>query len=191
MFDKIISRTLRGKTIEYGIFEGSETVFFIKVGQDGSIYGYGDKYMHLAKMVHDAYGYTCISSSNPYDGEDPLCDAFELMDSMFDDYEVYYMGHSNGGRAGALFGYKYEKIKAMALSDTPLYGPDIVDINEGILKFPGRVVTVYGTEDESYPHIELLHRDIEKVFIEGEDHNYTKNMEDLYGIPFKYLLKER
>lgn len=188
MFDKIYSRTFGDKVIQYGVFEGSDTVFFIKVGQDGSIYGYADKYMHLAKRVHDKFGFTCITSSNPYDGRDPLGNAFELMDEILGEYEVYYMGHSNGARAGALFGYKYPRIKAMVLSDAPLYDLDVKDINEGILRFEGRAVTVYGTEDESYPYIHLLDDRIENVIIEGEDHNYTKDMEDLYGLPFKYLL---
>lgn len=72
MYDRIVSGNLRGRTVEYGIIEGSDTVFFIKVGQDGNIYGYMDKYMHLAELVHNRLGFTCITSSNPYDGDDPL-----------------------------------------------------------------------------------------------------------------------
>ena len=38
----------------------------------------------------------------------------------FKDYEVYYMGNSNGGIIGAQFGIKYPQIKRMLLINPPL-----------------------------------------------------------------------
>lgn len=189
MFDRTVKRKFNGKNLEYGIFEGSSKVFFIKVGQDGNIYGYMDKYMSLAELVNEKYGFTCIVSSNPFDGTDSLEDAINLMDEMFSDYEIYYMGHSNGARLGALYAYKYDRIKAMVLSDSPLEDNDIDRINSGILKFKGRVTAVYGSEDPSYSRLYKLDKSIRKVIIPGEDHNYTGSMDDLYGLPFKYLFE--
>ena len=187
MYDRIVSGNLRGRTVEYGIIEGSDTVFFIKVGQDGNIYGYMDKYMHLAELVHDRLGFTCITSSNPYDGDDPLGHAFEMMDEMFEDYSVYFMGHSNGARAGAIFGYRYHRIKAMLLSDSPLEDSDIDRINDGLSRFGGRVIMVYVDRDESFERIHMIDESIRIEVIQGEDHNYTKSMDDLYSLPFRFL----
>lgn len=187
MYDRTVSGKLRGKEIEYGIFEGSSTVFFIKVGQDGNIYGYNDKYMILAEMVHDRFGYTCVTASNPFDGEDPIGHAFSTVDEMKGDCSVYYMGHSNGARAGALFGYRYDRIKKMVLSDSPLEDCDIDEINEALRKFKGDVTMVYGEFDDSADRIHLLDETVKVEMIPGEDHNYTKDMQDLYDIPFRHL----
>ena len=35
--------------INYGIVNGNNTIVFIKAGQDGSLYGYQDKYIKMAK----------------------------------------------------------------------------------------------------------------------------------------------
>ena len=38
--------------INYGIVNGNNTIVFIKAGQDGSLYGYQDKYIKMAKRRH-------------------------------------------------------------------------------------------------------------------------------------------
>ena len=52
--------------IEYGIVNGNNTIVFIKVGQDGSIFGYQNKYLDIAFELNRKHGYTVIVSSNPF-----------------------------------------------------------------------------------------------------------------------------
>ena len=43
-YDKVFTKEFKDiATIEYGAIKGNNTIVFIKVGQDGSIYGYEDK----------------------------------------------------------------------------------------------------------------------------------------------------
>ena len=112
-FDKEINSTFKDTiTIEYGIVEGNNTIVFIKVGQDGSLYGYHNKYIKMAKRLNQKYGCSVICSSNPFDGNNPLDNAMEVIEDYakkFDDYKIYYLGYSNGALIGAWFGIKIIK----------------------------------------------------------------------------------
>ena len=47
-YDKILSATVDGEKIKYGILFENEKIIFIKVGADGNIRGYQDKYLKMA-----------------------------------------------------------------------------------------------------------------------------------------------
>ena len=184
--------------IDYGIMKGSNTIIFIKVGQDGSIYGYENKYLKIANSINSKYGYTVICSSNPFDGNNPLDNAMEVInkycsDSNYKDYEIYYMGHSNGGIIGAQFGFNYPKIKRMLLVNAPLM-INLHKTKNGIKSFKGdKLVLVYGSLDQSYKYIELLSpllNDIVQLqIIEGQDHYFSKDTYDFKKLPEEFLLK--
>ncbi len=71
-FDIIFSKTIDNEEVNYGIIEGNNTVLFIKAGQDGSMYGYQNKYLTIANNINKNYGYTVICSSNPLRKSTPL-----------------------------------------------------------------------------------------------------------------------
>ena len=72
-YDEVKKRKFKDiATIEYGIVKGNSIVVFIKVGQNGSIYGFENKYLIIAKKLNKEYGYSVIISSNPFDGNNPL-----------------------------------------------------------------------------------------------------------------------
>ena len=49
-YDQIIHSQLEDiAVIDYGIVKGNETIVFIKAGQDGSMYGYQNKYLKIAR----------------------------------------------------------------------------------------------------------------------------------------------
>ena len=105
------------------IIEGNNIIVFIKAGQDGSLYGYQNKYIKMARRLNKKYGCSVICSSNPFDGNNPLDNAMEIIEDyakIFDNYKIYYLGYSNGALIGAWFGVKYPKIKRMALVNGPL-----------------------------------------------------------------------
>ena len=65
-YDRTTRKTVAGEVIHYGILHGNEEIVFIKVGADGSIRGYQDKYLKMAHRVHERLGATVICASNPY-----------------------------------------------------------------------------------------------------------------------------
>lgn len=194
-FDKIVKSNLEDiAVIEYGIIEGNNTIVFIKSGQNGSIYGYNNKYIKMAKRLNKKYKCTVICSSNPFDGNNPLDNAFTVIEkytSKFEDYKVYYLVFSNGALIGAYFGINYPKIKRMLLVNMPLIY-DINLIKNNLNNFNNEKVTiVYGSLDYSINLIENIKNiksnrlDIKVIL--NEDHCFSKDEEDFYSLPEKYL----
>ena len=182
--------------IDYGIVEGNNIIVFIKAGQNGSLYGYQNKYVKMAKRLNKKYGCSVMCSSNPFDGNNPLDNAMEVIEDYakrFDDFKIYYLGYSNGALIGAWFGIKYPKIKRMALVNGPLMY-NLYKTKEGALSFKGESINfIYGEYDQSIGYVELLkslENDKIKVFIEeGQDHHFSKSEEDFQKIPEKYLFE--
>ena len=196
-FDKEIHSKLEDiAIIDYGIVEGNNIIVFIKAGQNGSLYGYQNKYIKMAKRLNKKYGCSVICSSNPFDGNNPLDNAMTIIEDYakrFDDYKIYYLGYSNGALIGAWFGIKYPKIKRMALVNGPLMY-NLYKTKEGALSFKGESINfIYGEFDQSIGYVELLkslENDKIKVFIEeGQDHHFSKSEEDFQKIPEKYLFE--
>jgi pimeloyl-ACP methyl ester carboxylesterase len=196
-FDKEIHSKLEDiAIIDYGIVEGNNIIVFIKAGQNGSLYGYQNKYIKMAKRLNKKYGCSVICSSNPFDGNNPLDNAMEVIEDYakrFDDFKIYYLGYSNGALIGAWFGIKYPKIKRMALVNGPLMY-NLYKTKEGALSFKGESINfIYGEYDQSIGYVELLkslENDKIKVFIEeGQDHHFSKSEEDFQKIPEKYLFE--
>ena len=196
-FDKIIHSKLEDiAIIDYGIVNGNNIIVFIKAGQNGSLYGYENKYLQIALNINYKYGYTVICSSNPFDGNNPLDNAMEVIDNYciennYKDYKIYYMGHSNGGLIGLWFGVNYEKIERMLVINTPLMY-NWHKTKEGIQKFKGNKLTiVYGSEDQSINYvglISLLENDVVKLkIIEGQDHHFSKDTYDFKKLPEEFL----
>ena len=196
-FDKEIHSKLEDiAIIDYGIVEGNNIIVFIKAGQNGSLYGYQNKYIKMAKRLNKKYGCSVICSSNPFDGNNPLDNAMEVIEDYarkFDDYKIYYLGYSNGALIGAWFGLKYPKIKRMVLVNGPLMY-NLHKTKEGALSFKGESINfIYGEYDQSIGYVELLksiENDKINVFVEeGQDHHFSKSKEDFQQIPEKYLFQ--
>lgn len=195
-FDKEIHSNFNDEIIDYGIVEGNNIIVFIKAGQDGSLYGYQNKYIKMARRLNKKYGCSVICSSNPFDGNNPLDNAMEIIEDyakIFDNYKIYYLGYSNGALIGAWFGVKYPKIKRMALVNGPLMY-NFHKTKEGALSFNGDMISfIYGEYDQSIGYIDLLKNmeiDKIKVFVEkGQDHHFSKSEESFQEIPEKYLFE--
>lgn len=195
-FDKEIHSNFNDEIIDYGIVEGNNIIVFIKAGQDGSLYGYQNKYIKMARRLNKKYGCSVICSSNPFDGNNPLDNAMEIIEDyakIFDNYKIYYLGYSNGALIGAWFGVKYPKIKRMALVNGPLMY-NFHKTKEGALSFNGDMISfIYGEYDQSIGYIDLLknmENDKIKVFVEkGQDHHFSKSEKNFQEIPEKYLFE--
>lgn len=182
--------------IDYGIVKGNNKIVFTKAGQNGSMYGYENKYLRIARTLNSKYGYTVICSSNPFDGNNPLDTDFSVVEEYckengFDDYEIYYFGHSNGARIGITWGYQYPRIKRMVLVNSPLFA-NIYSLKDGLSNIGDKkIYLVYGEYDQSINYTELikplLNDNIKLEIVKGADHDFTNMLDEFMELPDKYF----
>ncbi len=197
-YDEEFTRTFNNTKIDYGIIKGNNIILFIKSGQNGSMYGYRNKYYNIAKKINSKFKCSVICSSNPFDGKNnPLEDAIKVIEEYckennFKDYEVYYVGNSNGGFIGARWGYLYPCIKRMLLINTPLM-INLYYTKNGIKNFNGeKVYFMYGTKDLSCQFVPLLNNigdNVEYYFFKGQDHYFSCGKDAIYNLIKDYLFE--
>lgn len=196
-YDEILKKEFRDiAIIEYGIIKGNSTIVFIKAGQDGSIYGYENKYLTIAKKLNEKYGYTVISSSNPFDGNNPLDHDMNVVkeycvNNNIEDYKVYYMGQSNGARIGISWGYQHPEIKKLLLINSPIFINWHI-LKNGIIESNNQeMILVYGDRDNSYRYVELIEplltENKKLVIVNGADHNFVNMLDEFIDLPIKYF----
>lgn len=190
-YNKIINE----KGIEYGIVKGNDIVFYIKVGNEGNIYGYKNKYLSISIRINKEYGYTVIVSSNPCnirEQENIERDMSFINTFMQETPIIYAFGFSNGGMMLSNQSYRYENIKKVLICNTPLM-INFHKIKEGVKLFNQEsLVFVFGSYDQSYAYLPLLENienDRIKIFkLEGIDHLFKGHLDDFIELPFKYIL---
>lgn len=197
-FDYLFETDFKNTSFEYGIINGNNKILLIKPGLNGYLLGKDNKYYSLARMVNKKYGYTVVCSSNPQTNIDnPLEDAMMVISDYakhmnFSDFEIYFLGDSNGGVIGAKYAYLYPNIKKALLINPPLF-ISYHKLKDGVLKFnQEQMVFVYGMLDPSYKFVELLdlikNNKVSYVVLENEDHNLSDNLDLLNSLVEKYLL---
>lgn len=183
-YDKIVYREVGGFQICYGFIYGEKkhVVLFVKVGRDGSVFGYQNKYLDMANHIAEKYGITVIVSSNPfcsYKWKEPLDDAAEMLYQYFETQQIdktrrriLYYGHSDGASMIAIHGKKYEVFDAFLLSNLPLpklINDDDDSCNESIKEEAIKImlnltvindnkplILVYGEKDTGYKTYERI-----------------------------------
>lgn len=156
-FNKIIGK-------QFGIVYGSDTVIFIKTGRGGDIYGYDNKYLNIAGMIHDRYGYTCVVSANPADSKGNISEELEILKQNISAVKgILYIGISNGALIGAQQCWKSDLITKALLINGPLM-INWPQTREGAEKFRGKDMHfVYGERDPSARYaglIELINNNV-------------------------------
>lgn len=185
--------------IEYGIVNGNNTIVFIKVGQDGSIFGYQNKYLDIAFELNRKHGYTVIVSSNPFDGSNPLDFDLENISeyckkNSIKNYRIFFMGHSNGAKIGNIWGYKYKKIKKMLLINSPIF-INWLNQKEGLKQIIDKdVLIVYGDKDQSYRYVELynplLNNQIKLKVVNNADHDFTGLLSEFKNLAYDFFKED-
>lgn len=187
-YEKILRIAAGCETIEYGIIFGNERVVFIKSGAFGSIKGYQDKYLRMAHRIHTKIGATVICSSNPDLTEstqlkaDKALIAKVVADRGFENYEMYFVGTSDGGYHSLLLSQQIsETVKYLGINSSH---KGLDDFAERIQSLPHiEKIFVCGTEDEDYnsivPTLNSLDCDnLKIVSLEGADHEFTGKIDD-------------
>lgn len=124
-FDIKVSALCNSVKIEYGILNGnyiynsSHIVVFIKAGLTGTIYGYENKYLQMAKNLNKKFGCSVFVASNPEGTGNSIGHGLQIIDNyckarLIEKYHIYFVGVSNGGTQG-LFAFENSPIIKKAL----------------------------------------------------------------------------
>ena len=191
-YDKILSKIVEDEKISYGIIYGNEKIVFIKVGADGTIKGYQDKYIKMSKRIHDRTGATVICASNPDITRNSqisldiklIKHVIKLCD--FENYELYFVGTSDGGYHSLLLGQQFSQtVKYLGINSSHKGLDDLVEKIQSIPHV--EKIFVYGTEDEDYssivPTLNSLNCNTLKIIsLEGVDHEFTGRVDEFIAL---------
>ena len=170
--------------IDYGfVFSGDrQKIFLIKAGQDGSIYGYQNKYLKLACELRDLYGFSVVCTSTPSSDIDQMAQFAEMVQSEFKITEatkIYFMGMSKGASIGCLGHASFPQISRFLLINPPLM-INTTKICRCSQNFAGEMMAfVFGSLDPSAHLAGLLklheRENIRVAIIPEQDHHFSKD----------------
>ena len=197
LFDYYIESEFLDTILEYGIIKGNSKIVLFKPGLTGTLLGKNNYHYNVAKLIHNKYGCTVICSNNPDNNtKNTLEDAYQLINEYvsfmnFENYEIYYLGDSNGGVLGGRYVYLYPNIKKALLINPPLF-ISYHKLKDGMIKFNGdKMVFVYGSLDPSYKFVKMLENTgndkVSYVVLENKDHNLSDDIKLLESLLDDYL----
>ena len=95
----IDTRYFGAEQVEYKIIFGNENIVFIKTGAGGSVRGYENKYLKMAKRAHEQTGATVICASNPDVPHEELDEAdirWVISEKGLSNVQICFIGTSDG-----------------------------------------------------------------------------------------------
>jgi hypothetical protein len=186
-FDKIIHKSFNGEIVEYGFIFGNEKVVFIKTGAGGSINGYCNKYLKIAKKLHDRLGATVICSSNPIsslelDRKVIIWCAKKLNNLNF---ELYLLGTSDGAYQCICLAKSSQVKKLVCIN--PSFIPSKFPRDKLILLSRIEKIFAFGTEDEEGKEIvSNLQKEyipnLEIKMVKGADHSFANMIDEFVNL---------
>lgn len=190
MFDRIVEKN----DTEYGIINGDSKLFFIKVGNGGSIYGYENRYLRMAEKIHNDHGCSVLVSGNPVEIsiKDSIALDIEFIKEYFPDtVEIVAFGHSKGGQMLVSYAYLCPMIKNVLAVNVPLM-LNLHKTKAGIKNFEGnKIHMIYGDKDPSFPYVGILDSSLSSKFgysiVKNADHNFENMSDEFISLPEKIL----
>ena len=173
-----------GLKIGYGLIHGNSRIVIIKAGACGSYIGFEEKYLRIARRLHDIYGCTVLCLSNYANDSFERGDVAvirELIAEMDGEVELYYIGNSNGSTQGLLTATKYFAFQRMVLVNMPLM-LNFHKIKAALTRADTEIRFVYGEGDPSISYVPFLRNASSKegnlaraeiVTVDGADHNFA------------------
>ena len=184
-FRQVIDIPDEKDAIKIGCIKGSGRVLFIKTGQGGSIYGYENKYMNLARTVNESYGCTVFVSATASDTKQIYDKEMKIVADCLRDmpYEIYYMGISKGGLIGCWYGAENPRIKRVVAVNAPLMINFHNRTLPSVKKYSrDRLTMIYGSLDPSYRYIDFVRPYATVKIVDGADHQFRQHTEMLDAI---------
>ena len=172
-FDQIICS--EEQHIHMGVVRGAETVLFIKTGQGGSIYGYENKYLELARAMNEKFGCSVFVSATISDSREAYEQEMQIVEEFLQAsaYQIYYMGVSKGGLIGCWYGATNSKIKKIVSINAPLMINFQNKTLPAITSLSDKLAMYYGTLDPSYRFVDFAKKHVPVNIIEGADHHFS------------------
>lgn len=185
-YDKVVRKKIEVETINYGIISGNEKIVFIKVGADGNIKGYKNKYLKMAHRVHEKTGATVICASNPYIENGHVAADKEMIlkvvnEMNFSEYTVSFLGTSDGAYHNLSLAQEISGvIKILCVNPSSV---NLDDLEKKLLKLSSvNKILVYGSKDDEYSSLlhlkELNCENLELITIDGADHEFKGMLEE-------------
>jgi len=177
--------------LEYGIVWGNHKIVLIKSGKGGSCRGYGDKYMKMARLLHDQRGYTVICSSNPIECKQSLDIDRSVIERValeagLGDFELYLVGFSNGAYQNLFLANQIPQTQKVLSVNMPLMLNYHKITRELQAMDTVEKIFVYGTEDPSIDYLPFLEGKkyplLRAIRIHGADHQFSDKTEELIAL---------
>ena len=201
-FDIKVSAFCNSVQIDYGIINGkfniesTHIVVYIKAGLTGSIYGYENKYLKMAKNLNEKFGVSVFVASNPEGTGNSIGHGLQIIknyckERQVKQFNVYFVGVSNGGVQGLFAFEKNPLINKALLIGAPLnYNPDL--IKKALINFNGeKLHLICGDKDPGFGLFKLYSElENEKIIFTAflnVDHVFSGNTELFIKLPEKYL----
>ena len=176
----IDTKYVDGEKVEYEIIFGNDDIVFIKAGAGGNVRGYKNKYLQMAKRVHERIGATVICASNPdvphvnFD-EREIC--WVALERGFETFNLYLWGISDGAYQNLSLAKRIpETSKWIGVNFSFI---TFADFEEKLQDLPSvKKILVYGTEDDEYDIVFPVlmtkeDKNLKMLFIEGADHHFS------------------
>ena len=170
--------------IDYGfVFDRDrQKIFLIKTGQDGSIYGYQNKYLKLACELRDKYGFSVVCASTPSSDIDQMAQFAEIVKSEFNitkATKIYFMGMSKGASIGCLGHVSFPQISRFLLINPPLM-INTTKLCRCVQNYAGEMMTfIFGSLDPSAHLAGLLklheRKNVRVTIVPRQDHYFSKD----------------
>ena len=178
-----------GEKVEYEIIFGNEKIVFIKSGAGGSLRGYKEKYLKMARRVHERIGATVICASNPDAPHEELDEAKIrwVIDEMgLSNFEIYFIGASDGAYHNLSIAKRFpETVKWLGINTSYI---NVSNLEERLVALSAISKTmVYGAEDDDFNEVVPTLRKMEcnkfeLKFVDGADHNFTGMVEEFISL---------
>ena len=170
--------------VDYGFVFGGDCqkILLIKAGQDGSIYGYRNKYLKLACEMRDLYGFSVACASTPSSDMTQMAQFAEVVKTEFKisgQTQINFMGMSMGASIGCIGRALFPEINRFLLVNPPLM-INTTRICRSAKAFDGNMMTfVFGSLDLSAHLAGLLklheHENMRVIIVPGQDHHFSRN----------------
>ena len=178
---------------------GNNNVLMIIVGINGSIYGYMNKYLQIAKRANEIYGSTVFIFANDLIGWSNSKEYFNAMLNYIkenmenkSEIKISIFGNSAGGLLSAFYAWEFQEIDKMLLVNPPLNDMWELSIN-GLRTFTGCATLVFGQFDpncnvsEIFKQSEYLDIFNKIILVKNANHEFKGMLEEFVGLPFQYL----
>ena len=176
----IDTKYVDGEKLEYEIIFGNDDIVFIKAGAGGNVRGYKNKYLQMAKRVHERIDATVICASNP-DAPHVNFDEREIRwvasERGFESFNLYFWGTSDGAYQNLSLTKRFpETSKWIGVNSSFITFADFEEKLQDLSCM--KKILVYGTEDDEYDVVFpalTTKKDENRIFhfIEGAEHRFS------------------